>query len=221
LQESGEKRNLVFCLITKLLAIVIHSSLHNEVELLNRLQTGNEEAFSQLFNHYRPVVYNVAYKFLKSPVLAEEIVQDVFLKIWLKRNEMCAIKNFNAYLFIMARNFIFDRIKKMSYELEAKSALKTETFFIDDTEYLVRQHECQQLLKEAVDLLPQQQQLVYTLAKVEGLSHEAIAEKMQISKLTVKKHMAMALQAIRNYLDTRLYDILLVPLMGLLFLFIS
>jgi RNA polymerase sigma-70 factor (family 1) len=216
LLKSGKIQNLD-CLITKLLAIVIHSALHNEVHLLSRLQTGNEEAFSQIFNHYRPVVYNVAYKFLKSPVLSEEIVQDVFLKIWLKRNEMGSIKDFKSYLFIMTRNFIFDRIKKMSYETEAKSALNGETFFIDDTEYLVRHHECQQLLKEAIELLPPQQRTIYNLAKVEGLSQEAIAERMQLSKLTVKKHMAMALKAIRKYLDTRLYYFPLLPLLGWLF----
>ena len=196
-----------------MLVILGHSYIHNEDELLFQLKNGDQEAFSRLFNHYRPVVYNVAYKFLKSPVLAEEIVQDVFLKIWLKRNEMDAIKDFNAYLFIMARNFVFDRIKKMSYETEARSVLKTETFFIDDTEYLVRQHECQQLLKEAIELLPPQQKSVYNLAKVEGLSQERIAEQMKLSKLTVKKHMAMALQAIRKYLDTRLYHIPLLPLL--------
>jgi RNA polymerase sigma-70 factor (ECF subfamily) len=196
-----------------MLANLGHSYIHNEDELLFQLKNGDQEAFSRLFNHYRPVVYNVAYKFLKSTVLAEEIVQDVFLKIWLKRNEMDAIKDFNAYLFIMARNFVFDRIKKMSYEMEARSALKTETFFIDDTEYLVRQHQCQQLLKEAIELLPPQQKSVYNLAKVEGLSQERIAERMKLSKLTVKKHMAMALQAIRKYLDTRLYHIPLLPLL--------
>ena len=118
----------------------------------------------------------------------------------------------------MARNFIFDRIKKMSYETVAQAALLNHESSADDTEYLVRQHQCQQLLLEAIERLPPQQKQVYNFAKADGLSHEMIAEKMQLSKHTVKKHMAMALQAIRKYLDTRLHHFPLLPLLiGILY----
>jgi RNA polymerase sigma-70 factor (ECF subfamily) len=198
---------------------LIHQFLHNESQLLSQLKEGDEQAFAKLFNHYKLNIYNVALKFLKSNVLAEEIVQDVFLKVWLKRNEMGDIKDFNAYLFIMARNFIFDRIKKMAYEVTAQTNLKDEPFFVDDTEYLVRHHECEQLLQQAIELLPLQQKEVYHLAKVEGLSHHDISEKMQLSKLTVKKHMATALKAIRRYLNARLNIFTLLTLLtAILFL---
>lgn len=177
---------------------------YNEYELLEQLKAGSEKAFTQIFDHFRGTVYGVALKILKSPVLAEETVQDVFLKLWLKRAELGAVKRLDAYLFVMARNFIFDRIKKMSYETGAQTSLVNHTSSVDDTEYLVRQHQCQQLLQEAIDRLPPQQRQVYHFAKTEGLSHEMIAEKMQLSTHTVKKHMAMALQAIRKYLDSRL-----------------
>ena len=90
------------------------------------LKNGQEEAFTELFNYYRPAIYDVASRFLQSHALAEEMVQDVFLKVWLKRAEMSAIRNFNGYLFIMARNMIFDRIKKISYETIAKAELGKE-----------------------------------------------------------------------------------------------
>lgn len=186
---------------------------YNDHELLELLKAGNEKAFAQLFDNFRPTIYGVALRFLKSPVLAEEIVQDVFLKVWLKRNEMAVIKDINAYLFIMARNFIFDRVKKISYETAAQTALKDEPFFIDDTEYLVRQHQCQQLLQQAIELLPPQQKQVYYLAKVNGLSHEKIAGQMKLSKLTVKTHMAKALQTIRKYLNAHLNMLSLLPLL--------
>ena len=186
---------------------------YNDHELLEQLKAGSEEAFTQLFDHFRPTIYSVALKFLKSPVLAEEIVQDVFLKVWLKRKEMAVIKDINAYLFIMARNFIFDRIKKMAYEAAAQTVLKDEPFYVDDTEHLVRQHQCQQLLHQAIELLPPQQKQVYCLAKVNGLSHEKIAEQMNLSKLTVKTHMAKALLAIRKYLNAHLNMLSLLPLL--------
>jgi RNA polymerase sigma-70 factor (ECF subfamily) len=187
---------------------------YNEYELLEQLKAGSEKAFTQLFHHYRGTVYGVAFKFLKSPVLAEEIVQDVFLKLWLKRAELDAVKRLNAYLFVMARNFIFDRLKKLSYETAGQASLSKNEPSADDTEYLVRQHQCQQLLQEAIELLPPQQKQVYNFVKIDGLSHEMIAERMQLSKHTVKKHMAMALQAIRKYLDTRLHYFPLLPLLS-------
>jgi RNA polymerase sigma-70 factor (ECF subfamily) len=194
-------------------AILNHYDSYNEYDLQCQLAAGSEYAFTRLFDHYRGTIYSVGLKFLKSPVLAEEIVQDVFLKVWHKREEMASVKRLDAYLFIMARNFIFDRIKKMSYEaVDEISALELHSS-TDDTEYLVRQHQCQQLLQQAIDMLPSQQRQVYQFAKQDGLSHEMIAEKMQLSRLTVKKHMAMALQSIRKHLESHLHYLPLLPLL--------
>ena len=190
-----------------------YSDSYNEYELLSQLGAGSEYAFTRLFDHYRGIIYSVAFKFLKSPVLAEETVQDVFLKVWHKREEIASVKRLDAYLFIMARNFIFDRIKKMSYETAAEISIAKHQSTADDTEYLVRQHECQELLQQAIELLPPQQRQVYHFAKVDELSHEMIAERMQLSKHTVKKHMAMALQTIRKHLESHLHYLPLLPLM--------
>lgn len=183
---------------------------YDEQSLLQQLKAGSELAFTELFHHYHGKIYSVALKFLKSPVLAEEIVQDVFLKLWLKRTDISSVERFDAYLFMMARNFIFDRFKKMGYEADMQSAFRKQPYSVNDSEYLVRQHECQRLLHKAISLLPPQQQQVYKLSKIEGLSHERIAEKMQLSKLTVKTHMAKALQFIKKYLNSHFYDLLLI-----------
>lgn len=143
--------------------------------------------------------------------MAKEVVQDVFLKLWLKRTDISSVDRFDAYLFIMARNFIFDRFKKMSYEADMHSAFGKQPYSVNDSEYLVRQHECQELLQRAISLLPPQQKQVYQLSKVEGLSHDTIAAEMHLSKLTVKTHMAKALQFIKKYLNTHLHDLLLIP----------
>src|ERR1700755_2020207 len=84
------------------------------------LADGSEYAFTQLFDHYRAKVYSIAWHFLKSPILAEEIVQDVFMKIWLKRQDLKEIQNTENYLFILTRNLIFDRMKGLSYETTAQ-----------------------------------------------------------------------------------------------------
>lgn len=190
-----------------------YQASYNEYELQQQLAAGSEFAFTRLFDHYRGHIYGVAIKFLKSPVLAEEVVQDVFMKVWHNREEMATVKQLNAYLFIMARNFIFDRIKKMSYEVIEERALPKQESTADDTEYLVRHHQCQQLLQQVINQLPPQQRQVYQFAKVEGLSHETIAEKMHLSRHTVKKHMAMALQHIRKHLEGHLYYLPFLPML--------
>ncbi len=181
-------------------------NLFEEKKVLQLLATGSEYAFAQLFDYYQGKVYGTALKFLKSHELAEEVVQDVFLKIWLKREEMASVERFDAYLFITARNIIFNRIKKAAYEVSVQKEIARNFSEIDDhTENLLRDRQYQKILQEAVNLLPPQQKQVYHLAKVEGLTHEAIAERMQISRLTVKTHMAKALQAIRIYLSHHLH----------------
>jgi RNA polymerase sigma-70 factor (family 1) len=186
---------------------------YNEYDLLRQLATGSEYAFTRLFEQYRGAIYSVALKFLRSPVFAEEIVQDVFLKVWHKREDMALVKRLDAYLFIMARNFIFHRMKKMSYEAVDEISNLQQQSSDDNTEYLVRQHECQQLLQEAINNLPAQQREVYQLAKQDGLSHEFIAQKMNLSRHTVKKHMAMALRVIRKHLEGHLHYLVLLPLL--------
>jgi RNA polymerase sigma-70 factor (family 1) len=183
-------------------------SIYNEPELLQQLKAGSESAFTQLFHYYRGTVYTTAIKFLHSPALAEEIVQDVFLKIWLKRAEIGEVKHLQGYLFIMARNIIFDRIKKLSYESTVSGILADEQISAGETDYLIRHHQCQQFLKQAIEQLPPQQQKIYSFVKEDGLSHERIADIMKISKHTVKKHMALALQSIRKYLDNHLHNFL-------------
>src|ERR1700753_883755 len=87
------------------------------------LAEGSEYAFTQIFDRYRGMVYSVAWHFLRSPVLAEEIVQDVFMKIWLKRQELPELQNTENYLFILTRNLVFDRLKALSYEAAAPQNL--------------------------------------------------------------------------------------------------
>ncbi|MEP6746952.1 MAG: sigma-70 family RNA polymerase sigma factor [Bacteroidota bacterium] len=175
---------------------------------MKQLKHGSESAFTQLFNSYRGAVYSTSFTFLNSVTLAEEVVQDVFLKIWLKRAEIGEIKHLQGYLFIMARNIIFDRIKKMSYESTISGSLAEDQISAGGTDYLIRHHQCQQFLKQAIEQLPPQQQKIYCLAKEDGLSHERIADIMKISKQTVKKHMALALRSIRKYLDNHIHNFL-------------
>lgn len=185
---------------------------YDEKEVLEQLGQGNEYAFTQLFDHYSGKILNTALRFLKSRELAEEVVQEVFLKVWMKRADVARTGNFEGYLFTMARNQVFDGIKLIAKETTTKNEFARTVQQIDGTDHPLIEKQYQQLLLEAVDLLPPQQKQVFNLAKIEGLSHQAIAEQLHISRLTVKTHMAKALQNIRLSLQRHLTTFTLLPL---------
>jgi RNA polymerase sigma-70 factor (family 1) len=188
------------------------NATYNEEELLRLLKGGSEFAFAQIFDRYRPQVYRTARRFLKSTELAEEIVQEVFLKLWLKREVIGEIERLDAFLYTMSRNLTFDALRKLSTEMVAKKDISLGAEQSEDiADHALQETQYSELLQQAVSLLPPQQKQVFHLAKVEGLSHEAIAQQMNISRLTVKAHMAKALQSIRNHLQPHLGTMVFLP----------
>jgi RNA polymerase sigma-70 factor (ECF subfamily) len=177
------------------------ADLYDERKMLQLLSEGSEYAFSLIFDRYRQKVYSIAWKFSNTNDMAEEVVQDVFLRVWLKRQEMNEVQNLEAWLFILTRNLLFDRLKSQSYETMARKACANPNISVNDADHVLRHRECQELIMEAVNRLPQRQKEIYQMAKISGLSHESIARELHLSHLTVKKHMAVALKSIRKYLQ--------------------
>lgn len=169
--------------------------------MLQQIALGDEEAFSAIFDHYRKKIYSIALVYLKSAESAEEIVQDVFLKIWIKRSALPSIQKFDSYLFIVARNIILDRLKKKAYENAAKKELSFGSKYASDADSRIEQWQYDRLLDEAVSRLPPRQKQIFLLVKREGKDHKEIADELGVSKLTIKKQMARALKSIRQYMD--------------------
>lgn len=187
--------------------------LQDKQSLLHLLSQGSEYAFTQVFDHYRNIVYNTAFKFLKSEQAAEEIVQDIFLKLWMKRSELPSVQNFNGFLFTMARNAILDKLRKTANEKIAQQVLSKQQSFTNNTDHRVQDNQYQQILEEAIDQLSPQQKQVFRLAKMEGYSYKEIAEELGISVLTVKVHMNKALQSLREYLKAHMGTLIFIPLL--------
>ena len=176
-------------------------AVENEKELLLEVAAGNELAFRKLFHVYWNKVYAVSIDFTKSEPLAEEIVQDVFLKIWLKREYLVSVLKFDDYLFTVARNHIYNVLRKKTAERSFVNQL--ENHFLEHSNLAEQElhfKETRDLVNKAVELLPAQQRMVFTLSRNEGMDHNQIAEKLGISKLTVKSHMNRALQFIKQFL---------------------
>jgi RNA polymerase sigma-70 factor (ECF subfamily) len=178
---------------------------YNENELLKLIAEGDKNAFTQLYNNYRNKIYSIAFELTESTAVAEEIVQDVFLKIWVKRNTLNEVEHFRAYLFTITRNYVFTALKRIARKESIEvNAMEGAPLYYHDTEDRVLNNEYTRILQAAIDRLPEQQRQVYNLIKTEGLKREEAAAALQLSPETVKSHLAQAMRSVRTYCLARL-----------------
>jgi RNA polymerase sigma-70 factor (family 1) len=178
---------------------------YTELELLKLVAEGDRNAFTQIYNNYRNKIYSIAFELTDSTTVSEEIVQDVFLKVWVKRGSLHEVEHFRAYLFTITRNYVFTALKRIARkETIEVSAVQDAPLFDRDTEDRVLNNEYTRILQAAIDRLPEQQKQVYNLIKKEGLKREEAAAALHLSPETVKTHLAQAMRSIRTYCLARL-----------------
>jgi len=184
--------------------------LPNEEKLLALITLGDEKAFEKVFHHYRHKIYNYACHLLEDRDKADELVQEVFLKVWLLRDRIPTIAKFDAWLFIIARNRIFDMLKLLSRELSAREQMalaygpEPETA---ENQLIIKENE--ELLRHALRQLSPRQQLIFDLSRHQGMKHEEIASRLHISRNTVKTHLVHAIKTLRNAINIFYSGILL------------
>lgn len=170
--------------------------------LLIKLREGDESAFIKIYNQYRSKVYTYAYQLSKSTVAAEETVQEVFIKIWHKREQLNTELSFSAYIKKITLNHVLNHLKKVARE----RALQEQVFnnietSSNKTEDRILEKELRKIYEEAIERLPQQKKLIYQMSRKDELSHDEIARQLNISKNTVKNHMVEATRSIREYVS--------------------
>jgi RNA polymerase sigma-70 factor (ECF subfamily) len=176
--------------------------LFSDIMLLEQVALGNEKAFRQLFDQYWKRIYGIALALTKSPTIAEEMVQDIFLKLWINREGLVNIHTFGAYLVTVSRNHILNELrKKVREEPFTEHLLDHLKDISDDPEQSVIKKEREQLVNAAVETLPAQQKAVFQLSREGLLTQKEISNKLHISTNTVKVHMNKALKGIRLYVS--------------------
>lgn len=179
----------------------MQKELADEKLILAKIAKGDQQAFGILFNFYRNKVYGYALTILHEDTAAEEIVQDVFIKLWIKRKTLLTIENFGGFLRITTRNETLNALKKIASEQKNYQIANQNNSDIDSgTENEIQFRETKKLLDAAIEKLPPQQKLVYNLCHIEGLKQKDVAEKLNLSPLTVKTHLRDAVKSIKNYL---------------------
>lgn len=174
--------------------------INHERALLQQVAEGNTDAFRALFHAHQQKIGTFVLGWTKSLPLAEEIVQDVFLKVWLNKEILPTIDRFEAYLYTIARNQSFNALKQAARErIKAKEWAAAFELEQEDNDQLSEQY--LPIIEKAIQQLPQQQQKVYLLKKQQGLKYEEIAAQMNISPETARKHLAAALKNITRFVQ--------------------
>ena len=174
--------------------------LVNETEILAQIAGGDRHAFTILFKHYQRFVFSFSKKITRSEESAGEVVQDIFLKIWLSRETLHQVKNFGAYLNRLVRNHSLNVVRQQLQE--ARHAGQFTRSFSEADESTILQldfNETNDILNQAIAELSPQQRMVYQLCHQQGLKYDEAAAQMNISSQTVNAYMKDALKKIRNH----------------------
>lgn len=160
-----------------------------------------EPDFKRLFDIYKNRVFGYVLALTHSPYIAEEITQEIFIKLWLCRNTLGGLNNPEAYIFSMARNKTLNFLRKSAHESRVLRELQNQMIpGNNNVEEQSLLSDRQSLLEEALTRLPPRRRLVYQMSREQGLNHLEIANRLRVSPNTVKNHLVTALRFIRTYL---------------------
>lgn len=184
-----------------------NSQPYNEKELLLQVAAGDETAFRMLFQHWHQLLAGYVFRITELREVTEEIVQDVFLKIWMTRETLGAIENFKHYLLVVSRNQCFDVLKKQLKQEQQKREWEREHKLKAVQEEPAP--DFSSLIDEAIDSLPARRKEVYLLSRHERLTYQEVADRLGISKESVKTHLKLASDSISAYIRSRLTSLIL------------
>jgi RNA polymerase sigma-70 factor (family 1) len=161
--------------------------------LMTRIAGGDEKAFHPLYQRYFGKVYAMALKYLPNVFQAQDIVQEVFGRVWLNRAQLPTIQSFEAWLITITRNLLINELRKMH-------PAGSQPVAPADPHAILEYRQLEQLLLQAVNKLSNRQREVYRLSRVEGYSHKEIAAQLGISVDVSREHLSKALHNIRAFL---------------------
>jgi len=169
--------------------------------LVKRFVQGNPKAFRCIFDTLHAQVYAFSLKITKSPAEAEEVTQQVFIRLWEKRHLVDASRSLEHYLYTITRNCAFNHLKQKAHRAQQ---LQPDNLWVADgptvTEDDLAMAECQKLTDELINSLPEKRQIIYKMHFEEGYLPQEIAATLNISVSTVKSQLAKAAKTVKGFL---------------------
>jgi RNA polymerase sigma-70 factor (family 1) len=192
----------LFVINTLLYSQMALKPISNESDLLNKIVKGDEKAFEELFMAYHNPLGEYVEMFTQCNEMTQEIVQDVFLKVWTNRFKLNLIDKFTSYLFILTRNYTLNALRKtvneQKYRTKYLTEMEVQDIFLAQEDRFDTDQDFQLLLDTAILQLPPQQQKVFLL-RMQGFKNPEIAVKMGLATDSVKKYYKLALESIKKH----------------------
>lgn len=175
-------------------------SFYSETLLVEALKNGDERAFDGLYEKYFPKLFQFLRKISRSVETAEDLAHEVFLKVWINRQQLDAGQNFSSYLFTIARHQLLNYVRNQQ---TGHNYIKTEKPYWpathNQTEETVINADYQTFYEKALTSLPQQKKTIFLLNRQDGKSYREIARELRLSEKTVEFHMSDSLKMLRKY----------------------
>ena len=176
-------------------------SLDETTMWLLQLAEGNQKVFEKIYYAYRTQLFGKILRQVKSTEIAQDILQDVFVKVWQNRAQIDASKNFKSYLYTIVQSAVYDYFRKIASD-QAKSeqfVILSKGVYATDIEDSVSYKEMEQHLNEILEIIPDRCREVYVLCKLEGRSYDEVSKLLNISTATVNNHIVKATSIIKSH----------------------
>jgi RNA polymerase sigma-70 factor (family 1) len=174
-----------------------------EHEWFRQMAAGDTAAFAEIFHYYNARLFPFVRRMTKSDVVAEEIVQEVFLRLWVHREKMAAMERPGAWLFLVASNLSMTHLRNAVNAAVKHAGAHRQATSTHGRDALLEELDAREMVvivEAAVRQLPPRRQEIFRLSRHEGLTHQEIADRLSISPHTVKDHLVLALKTIREYI---------------------
>lgn len=173
--------------------------MKDEHTLITELMAGSRKAFEDIYNMYARRLYGFVYSYLRSRQATEDVVQDIFVKLWQNRQMIKQTSSLKALLFTTGRNIIISAYRKQENmpAFEDYMAYTNSADVVNGSAYGIEYDEFYRLVMRAVNRLPVRQQDIIRMSRQQGLRNKEIAERLGLSEQTVKNQLSLGLKAIR------------------------
>ena len=184
-----------------------------EQELIQALKQGSHKAFEHLYQMYAKRLYAYCLQFTKSVEESEDIVQDVFIKLWTSREKIKQDDTLRSLLFIMAKHHLINAYRTRLLQPVYEDYLEyTEALSVDDTHHKVEYDEFVRQVRKAIETLPATQQKVIALSRFQQLSNKEIANKLSLSEQTVKNQLSLGIKSLKEKLGRIMFILMFLTL---------
>ncbi len=180
---------------------------YNDSSLVIRIRNDSREAFKLLYDRYYKKLYYFSLRYLENREEAEEVIQSVYMNVWEHRKSLDETMSVKSYIYKSAINCIYNHLKKKAIcsrfvEMELQKG-ESQAYQTYDQIFF---HDLEMSINSIVETLPPQQQKIFQLSRFEGLSHEEIAQKLDISVRTVENQVYRALKIIKSKLKGEIFS---------------